>query len=153
MPWLLLLKSPWTWVTLAFFGLGSYAAVQHVGWQTSKAELAQFRADVESEAAEAKVRNAQEAARQAQNAQEVLGDLQTRHDALSARYDRLRARPGSSPVPAVPGATVQLVTLTGSPPVPDADARCLAVLETADRELTKYVELWRLEQANAAKQP
>ena len=115
-----------------------------------KAEFAQFRADVDRLASEAKVKNAQEAARQAQNAQEVLGDLQTRHDALSARYDRLRARPGSSPVSALPGAAPSPGPIASDPQQPDPDARCLAVMEAGDREIAKDVELWRLEQENSA---
>ncbi len=150
MPWLLLLKSPWTWVAIAFAALAGYAAVQHIGWQASKAEYAQFRADVESEAADAKVRNAQEAARHAQNATEVLSDLQTRHDALSARYASLRARSGGSPVPTVPGAACEPSPGTGSPIQPDPAARCLAALQFGDEQLAKYAELWRLQKANAA---
>lgn len=151
MPCLLLLKSPWTYVAVAFALLGSYAAVQHIGWQASKAELAQFRADVESEGAKAKVAAAQAAAQQAQHEQEALDDLQTRNAALSARYASLRAHPGSRPVSALPEAAAVVSTGPVSALQPDPDAGCLAAFEWADQQLAKYAEVWRLELANAAK--
>ncbi len=153
MPWLSLALNKWTWIAIAFGILGAYAAVQHIGWQASKAEYATFQASVAKEAADAKVSAARQEALQAQHATEVLSDLQTRHDALSARYASLRARSGSGGMSQVPGAAPSPGPVAGSPPVTDPDARCLAVLETADRELGKYAELWRLQEANAAKQP
>ena len=153
MPWLALLTNRWTWIAAAFAALGAYAAVQHIGWQATKAEYAQFRADVESEAAKAQVRNAQEVASHAQNAQEALDDLQTRHAALGARYASLRASSGSRPVSALPGAAPGPSACPGGAAESAAHVRCLTAAEWGDRELAKYAELWKLWKANAAKQP
>ncbi len=153
MPWLSIALNKWTWIAVAFGILSFYAAVQHIGWQATRAEYATFQAGVAKEAADAKVRNAQEAARHAQNAQEVLSDLQTRHVALSARYASLRARSGSGGVPTVPGAAPSPGPVPGSPEQPDTLTRCLAALEWGDTELAKFAELWKLDKANAAKQP
>ena len=159
MPWLLILRSPWTWVALAMLGLGAWAQIQSLRLRECKAEFAQFRADTERLGAEAKVRNAQEAARQALAAQEVLDDLQTRHDALSARYASLSVRPGGRRVPSLPDAAPSLSACPGKPEQPDAttrflvevESRIIAITEAGDREIAKYVELWKLEQANAQK--
>jgi len=149
MPWALLLDLR-VLLGAALVATGVYAKVQTVRMEQAKAEFAQFRADVESEAAKSKVAAAQEAARQAQAAQEVLSDLQTRNAALSARYERLRrAQASSSPVPAVPGPAPSPGTVALGPVESDADARCVAVLETADREIAKYRELWELQLRNA----
>jgi len=112
--------------------------------EEAKAELSQFRADVESEAAKAKVAAAQEGRRQALAAQEVLSDLQTRYVALNARYRVLRTSSGSGPVPPLSGPAPSPSPVAIGPVESDADARCLAVLEEGDRELAKYRELWGL---------
>ena len=153
MPWLLLLKSPWTWGAVAFAAISGYAAVQHIGWQATKAEYVTFQATVAKEAADAKVAAARQEALQATNAQEAIDALSTRNAALSRAYASLRARPGSSGVPKVPGTTAVAIAIAGSPGQPDPAAGCLEALEWGDRELSKYAELWRLQQANAAKQP
>lgn len=159
MPWALLLDYR-AWLAVAFAALAVYAAAQRAGKEHYKAELAQYRADVESEAAKDKVRAAREAAQQALNAQGAIDDLQARNAALSAAYERLRhAKPRSSPVPAVPAAPAVLGPVARSDVESDADARCVAkseaiilgVLEAGDKELAKFTELYRLEQANAAK--
>ena len=114
MPWLAIATNKWTWISIAFGILTAYAATQHIGWQASKAELAQFRADTERLAAEAKVKNAQEAARHAQDAQEALDDLQTSYDALNARYASLRrSSPGRGGVPGLASAAQSLTKSTG----------------------------------------
>ena len=134
----------------ALIATGLYAAVQRVEKEHVQAEFAQFKADVESEAAKAKVRNAQEALRQAQSAQEVVDDLQNRNAYLSARYDRLRAsRASSSSVPPISSAPEVTVSLPGSLEQPDPTLGCLQALEWGDRELSKYAELWRLQEKNA----
>lgn len=153
--WLLILKSPLAWMGAALLAVSAYAAVQHtrLGW--CQANFAQFRADVQSEAAKAQVRNAEVALQQEQAAMEALDDLQTRNDALRARYDRLRksASPGSGPVPADPGTAPAAGSgLTRQPdPAPRCvpEGRVLAVLEAGDRELAKYRELWELAVRNA----
>jgi hypothetical protein len=82
-----------------------YAAVQRLEKERAKAEFAQFRADVESEAAKAKVSCGSQEALQATHAQEALDDLTTRNAALSARYERLRhANAGSGAVPSLSSA-------------------------------------------------
>jgi multidrug efflux pump subunit AcrA (membrane-fusion protein) len=152
-PWSLLLDLR-VLLGIALIATGVYAKVQTVRMEEAKAEYAQFRADVESEAAKAKVAAAQESLRQAQAAQEVLSDLQTRYAALNARYGRLRASSGSGPVPSLSAAAP---SLGSCPDGADAAARLLAeveslvipILEEGDRELAKYGELWELQQKNS----
>lgn len=145
-PSLALLLNPRLWVSVAFAAIGLYAAMQHIGWQAAKADFAQFRADTESLAADAKVRNAQEAARRTQNTQEALDDLQTRNDALAARYASLR-NAGGRQLPSDPAAPAKACSRPAGES--DAAARCLAVLEAGDREIAKYKELWDLGFKNA----
>lgn len=159
--WLALLTDLRFWLAAALVATGLYAAVQRLAKEQVKAEYAQFRADVESEAAAARVRAAQEAARHAQNAQETLDALQTRYDALNARYRVLRSSAGSGPVPSLSSAAPSLAACPGSPDQPDPAARFLAevegrvaaVLEAGDRELAKYRELWELQEKNSGTPP
>ncbi len=148
MPWTLLLDLR-VLLGAALIATAIFAKVQSVRVDACKAEFAQFRADVESEAAKATVMNAQEATRQAQAATEVLSDLQTRYAALNARYHVLRTSSGSGPVPTVPTAAPSPSPVAGGAEVADANARCMAVLEIADREIAKYLELWSLWLRNA----
>ena len=148
--WLSLLMDIRVWLGAALVAVGIYAKVQNLEKQQAEATLAQFRADVESEAAKSKVAAAQEAARHAQAAQEVLSDLQTRYASLNARYRGLRDHSaGSGIVPAIPGPAPSPGPIAGSPEVADADARCVAVLEVADREIVKYRALWELQLRNS----
>ena len=155
MPWTLLLDLR-VLLGIALAASVAYGAVQRLEKEQAKAELAQFRADVESEAAKSKVAAAQEAQRQAQAAQEVLSDLQIRYVALNARYDRLRRTPaGGGTVPALSSAAP---SLGSCPDGGDAAARLLAeiesrvtaVTEAGDREIAKYRELWELQLKNSA---
>ena len=148
------------WLGIALVATGIYAKVQSVRVDACKAEFAQFRADVESEAAKSKVAAAQEATRRALAAQGVLSDLQTRYVALDARYRGLRnADPGGRIVPSLSAAAGQLGSCPGDPSQPDAsarrlddlEARFLAVIETGDRELGKFSKLWDLQQKNASR--
>lgn len=159
MPWALLFDYR-AWLVAAIAGLGIYAAVQRLEKESVKAEFAQFRADAESEAAKAKVAAARQEALQAMHAQEALDDLQARHAALSARYERLRhSSPGSGAVPTLSAAATSLSACRGEPSQPDPligrldeiEERVLAVLAEGDAEIAKYVVLYRLEQANAAR--
>ena len=127
-----------------------YAAVQRVEKEKVQAEFAQFKADVESEAAKAKVAAARTEALQATHAQEALDGLQTRLDAVSVAYKRLQhASPGSSTVSSIPSAPEVTVSIPGSLEQPDPPLGCLQALEWGDRELSKYAELWRLQEKNA----
>lgn len=152
MPWALLLDVR-IWLASALVITGLYAAVQRVEKNQIKAEYAQFIADVESEAAKAKVAAAQEAARRAQNAQEVVSDLQARFDALNSRYRILRTSSGSGTVPALSSSATSIAACSCGQPdaaprfVPEG--RCLAALEAGDREIAKYRELWRLQEKNS----
>ena len=154
-----LLLSPWTWVAAAFAALGIFAAVQTGRLASEKTEFAQFRADVATQAAAARVRNALEVARINANATEVLSDLQTRHAALSARYQRLRANPGSSGVPPLAAAAPILSSCDPKHLQSDAAARFLGalegeingILEAGDGEIAKYVQLWGLDVKNSTK--
>src|SRR4051812_27241787 len=129
MPWWLLDYR--VWLVAAVVASGGYAAVQRLEKEHVQAEFAQFRADVESEAAKAKVRAAQETARQALAAQGVLSALQTRYDALNARYDGLRKRPGSpGSVPSLSTAAPSLEACPGVTSQPDSNARFLAEIES-----------------------
>ena len=134
----------------ALIATGLYAAVQRVEKEHVQAEFAQFKADVESEAAKAKVAAARTEALQATHAQEALDGLQTRLDAVSVAYKRLQhASPGSSTVSSIPSAPEVTVSIPGSPPESDTLARCISTLEWGDKELAKYAELWRLQEKNA----
>ena len=148
MPWALLLDLR-VMLAAALVAMGIYAAVQRVEKEQAKAELAQFRADVESEAAKAKVRNAQEALGQAQASEEVVSDLQTRNAALSRAYASLRASSGSRPVPHIPQAPTSVSACPGSPQQPDTLAGCLQAIQFGDEQLAKFAELWRLQEKNA----
>lgn len=151
--WVLLLRSPWTYAAAAMLAIGSYAAVQHLGWNLEKANFAQYRAEVAAISAENEARNAHAASEHERNAREAMDDLQTRYDALGARYDRLR-RPttGNRPsLPAAAGATDALgAGLNGQPdPATGCLAQALSILELGDREIAKYRELWELDVRNA----
>ena len=115
----------------------------------AKAEFAQFRADVESEAAKASIAAARTALRQAENTTEVISDLQARNAALRARYDGLRASAGSGLLPTVPAAAPSTSPVAGSPLQPDAASRCLAAIRWGDEEIAKFRELWLLQLRNA----
>ena len=158
MPWALLLDLR-VILGAALIAMGIYAKIQTVRLDAAKAEFAQYKADVESEAAKAKVLAAREEARRAQNAQEVLDGLQARYTALNARYRRLQhATASSGPVPALSDAAALFGTCPGDAGKPDPTAGRLAeiesritgILETGDREIAKYVELWRLQEKNSA---
>ena len=148
MPWSLLLDLR-VILAAALVAMGIYAAVQRVEKEQAKAELAQFKADVESEAAKAKVRNAQEALRQAQASEEVVSDLQTRNAALSRAYASLRASSSGRPVPAIPQASPSPGSCPGSPQQPDPTIGCLQAIQFGDEQLAKFAELWRLQEKNA----
>lgn len=155
MPWATLLLDIRFWLAAALVATGLYAATQRLEKEHVKAEYAQFRADVESEAAKAKVAAAQEAARRSDNAQEVLSDLQNRFAALNARYRVLRSSAGSGTVPAIPISPpgTQACSCGQPDPAPrlvaESEGRCLEVIEAGDRELAKYRELWLLQEKNA----
>jgi len=154
-PWWLLDYRIWLVAALAAVSL--YAASQKIAKEHVQAELAQFRADVESEAAKAKVAAAQQEALQAKHSEEVVSDLQNRLDAANARYARLRASSGSSTVPALSTAAPSLSACPGNSGESDANARFLAqveerviaITEAGDREIAKYRELWELQQKNS----
>ncbi len=161
MPWALLLDLR-VLLGAALVATGIYAAVQRLEKQQCEAKFAQFRADVESAAAKAKVEAAKERARMAQNAQEALDGLQVRLNAANRAYASVRnARPGSGAVPSLSAAAPKPQSCPGQPEQPDATAgllaevesRVTAILEAGDREIAKYAELWKLQQANAAKTP
>lgn len=144
-------------VGIAMAALAAFAAVQHTRLQWTQAEFAQFRANVEREAAAARVRNAQEAARRAQEAQEALDALQNRYAALNARYGRLRAGSSGGGVPDLAAAAPIFSAGCPKPLEPDPAARFLAelekglagIMEEGDREIAKYVQLWGLARRNA----
>ena len=148
MPWALLLDLR-VLLGAALIATGIYAKVQNLEKQQAETNLAQFRADVESEAAKAKVAAAREALRHAENTTEVISGLQTDNAALRARYDRLRASAGSRTVSAIPGASGQPSACPGGTVESDTLTRCLAATEWGDRELAKYAELWKLWRQNA----
>ena len=161
MPWAILLDLR-VLLGAALIATGLYAATQRIAKEQVKSEFAQYRAEVESAAAASRVRAAQEAARQAHASQEALDALQTRYAALDRRYRVLRtSAPGTVPVPSLGSAATLLGSCPPVPGQPDPDIGRLDALEAgileitakADRELAKYVELWRLDQAKAARQP
>lgn len=154
MPWALLLDLR-VLLSIALVAVGIYAKVQSLGWQQCKAEYTQFQADIDREASASKVKAAQEAARHAKNSQEALDGLQTRYDALDARYRRLRqsATSGGTVPTLSSAASVAQACPIGEPDTAarrmgEIEARIAAVLEAGDKELAKYRELWRLNEAN-----
>ncbi len=159
MPWALLLDLR-VLLGAALISMGIYAKILDVRLQQEKAEYAQFRADVESEAAKAKVRNAQERAQQAINAQEALSDLQDRNAALNRRYERLRASSSGGVVPSLSSAAASLGSCPGNAVQPyspsgllaEIESRVTAILKAGDLEIAKYGELWDLGEANATKE-
>lgn len=146
------------WVVITIAALGVFGAVQTGRLDHEKAAFALFRAETAKVAAEAQARNAQERAREAQNATEVLSDLQTRHAALGARYVKLRDGSGSGRMPDLASAAARLGSCGPKSLQPDPTARFLGtleseitgILEAGDLEIAKYVELWALQQKNAA---
>jgi hypothetical protein len=62
-------------------------------------------------------------------------------------------------VPSLPDAAPSLSACPGKPDQPEpvagflaqVEGRVTAILEAGDREIAKYVDLWKLEQANAQK--
>ena len=149
MPWLALLTDLRVWLAAALIATGIYAKVQTVRLEQEKAEFAQFRADVESEAAKSKVAAAREALRHAENTTEVISGLQIDNASLRARYDRVRASAASRPVPAISCPAAGPGPGTGNAPESDPPPRCLAVMEAGELEIAKYKRLWELQLRNS----
>ena len=157
MPWALLLDLR-VLLGIALIAVGVYAKIQTVRMEEIKAEYAQFRADVESEAAKAKVAAARQEALQATHATEALDALQGRLNAVSMAYRRLRdANATSRLLPSLSQAASSLGSCPGNDGKPDAVTRRLeqieaaitGVLEIGDTEIGKAVEHWQLQLRNS----
>ena len=149
------------WRLILIVLLVAAVAVQELRVRLIKSEFVTYRAEIERQVAENKVRNAQEAARQALNQKEALDALQGRFNALNARYKRLRDPTSPAGVPALSSAAPVLSSCPGNDGKSDTAARFLAevearvneVIQRGDEELAKYVELWRLQERNANRRP
>jgi hypothetical protein len=134
-------------------------AIQEVRVRWIKAEFVTYRAEIERRVAENKVKAAQEQARIASNATKALDDLQARLDTVNRSYRLLRERRGSPAVPALASAAPSLSSCPGKPDESDAAAKFLgevesrvaSVLEQGDKEIAKYVELWKLQEKNSGR--
>jgi hypothetical protein len=130
----------------ALFGFGLVK-----GLEIGQDRLEAFQEAQEAIANKARVAGLNEQIRRQQNATEALNGLEVRLHILDAKYRGLRANTSGGGVPSVSSAAGSPGPVTVDTRESDADARCVAVLETADRELAKYRELWELQQKNSAK--
>ena len=145
------------WRTILIAALFAGLAVQELRIRWVQADYLAYRAEIERQVAESKVRNAQEQARQALNQKEALDALQGRFNALNARYKRLRDRASAAGVPALSSAAPIISSCPGNDGKSDAaskflgevESRIVGILEQGDKEIAKYVELWKLQQRNA----
>lgn len=149
-----LLLSNWRLVLIA--GLALSVAVQEARVRWIKSEFQAYRLEIERQVAENKAEAALEAARMAHNARKAVDDLQTRLDSLRRSYRVLRDSRSAPAVPSLAESTGVLESCPGEPDKPNpavgrleqAERGIEAILEAGDREIAKYVELWRLNQAN-----
>jgi hypothetical protein len=147
--------SNWRLVLIGTLMLG--IGIQEVRIRWVKSDFQTYQLNIEKQVADNKTKAALETARMAQNASDSLQALQTRLDRVNRAYSLLRKRGGSPAVPALSSAAPDLSSCPGNDGKPDALAKSLerveegilGVLEEGDRELSKYVELWKLEQQNA----
>lgn len=95
MPWALLLDYR-AWLVAAIAGLAIYAAVQRLEKEQAKAEFAKFRADVQSEAAKAKVKAAQREAADLEKKRKSDDENKRTHDSDAAIIAQLRRDNSSS---------------------------------------------------------
>jgi hypothetical protein len=131
--------------------------VQTARLNISKAEFKSYEAEIQKQVAEGKAAIALERARINANNAQALDDLQTRYVALNARYKRLRdgSSPAGSPdlsqslgiAQACPGEPSQPNPLVGR--MAEVEREIEAALEFGDKEISKYVELWKLQEKNA----
>ena len=145
------------WRLVLIGGLVLALGVQEVRVRWIKSDFETYRVNIEKAVADNKTKAALETARMAQNASESLQALQTRLDRLNRAYSVLRKRGSAPAVPALSSAAPDLSSCPGNDGKPDALAKSLerveegvlGILEEGDRELSKYVELWKLQQQNA----
>lgn len=124
-----------------------------LGIQTGRIKL--LKSEYAQEKAEIAVQEATERARIAHNAQETLDALQTRLTALDARYRVLR----NTTTPSLVEATGIAEACPGEPSKPNPAVGQMELLERGieeilklgDKEIAKLVEIWELQQKNAAK--
>jgi hypothetical protein len=132
-------------------------AIQEIRVQWVKSEFKDYKAEIERQVAENKVKAAQEQARMAANATKALDDLQARLDSVNRSYRLLRDRRGSPAVPTLADAAGLAQSCPGESGKPNPavgrmgilEAEIEGILRLGDSEIAKYVELWRLAQRNA----
>lgn len=142
---LTVLLSNWRVILLALL-LGALAV------QTGRISL--LKSEYAKEKAERTAQEATERARIAQNSTEALDALQSRYAALESRYRVLRSKPAA---PSLVEATGILQTCPGESGKPNPavgqverlEAGIERLVEFGDREISKYVELWELQQRNS----
>jgi hypothetical protein len=151
---LTLLLANWRWVVMG-------ALLLALGVQTGrisllKSEHQAYKAEIERQVAENRAKAAEEASRMAHNATKALNDLQARLDAVRRSYRVLRDSRGTPAVPSLSESTGIAQSCPGEPDKPnpavgrlaEAERGIEAILELGDREIAKYVELWKLQVEN-----
>lgn len=145
------------WKLFLFGVMLAAIGVQELRVRWIKSDFEAYRVEIERQVAQNRLQNAQEQARIERNGKEALDALQTRYAALNARYRVLRK---SSSAPRVPSAVEALGIAQSCPGEPDKPNPAVGqverlergveeILEFGDREIAKYVELWKLQQENA----
>lgn len=145
------------WKLWLLLGLLAAIGLQEVRVRLIKSAHESYVASIEKQVAENKVQNALEQARIERNGKEALDALTTRYAALNARYRVLRDSRSAPPVPSAAdaiGIAQSCPGIDGQPnPVAgrmeSLEAGIESILEAGDREIAKYVELWKLQQENA----
>jgi hypothetical protein len=167
MPWLLLIRSPWTWVALAFVGISGYAFVVRVERDYARNQVASvqaafdaFKAKVAAEGEKAKLRNAEIAAQSEEAKNEAVQTLQNRLEAVARDLDRVRRQRDDArgsllpPVPAGPAkpnvrASFDRTVLDGA--LRSLDRGVEGLVTEGDRGITQRDawHLWYLGQVKA----
>ena len=139
MPWLLLLKSPWAWVAVAFAGLGAYAGLQHIEAVEARAEVAKIKlqwaeANTAAQAEADKQRKihaatAQEADVALQQSQIAAEDFKSKWD--QARREARNARTALVSCPNTPGSSTTNATEGADAGVPRLSYEFLREYDTA----------------------
>lgn len=153
----LALLSYWKlWLVLALLAA---VGIQELRVRSVQSQFGAYRTQIEKQVAENKTKAALETARMAHNQTKALDALQVRLTAAESRYKRLRDSRSTPAVPSLATVTGIAETCPGEPDKPNPAVGQMeriergieAILELGDREIAKYVELYKLQQENAAK--
>jgi hypothetical protein len=150
-----ILLANWRLVLVA--ALAVAVLIEEIRIRSIKADFSAYKVEIERQVAQNRLKNALEQARIERNGKEALDALTNRYAALNARYRVLRQ---SSSAPRVPSAVEALGIVQSCPGKPDQPNPAVGqverlergveeILEFGDREIAKYVELWKLQNQNA----